>query len=344
MDDHLFLKACRMEPVPRPPVWIMRQAGRIIPDYRRIREETSFQDLMKQPEMVAEVTRQPVDVLGVDAAILFTDILIIPEAMGQTVDYVENEGPVVGGTVRSGAAVQALERVNPADDLSYVLESIDATVKKLNGEVPLIGFTGAPWTLACYMVEGGSSRRYRKAKGLLYREPETMEELLSRISDAVTSVLVAQGEAGVQALQLFDTSAGTLPPGPYTDFVLPFVETIIEDVHAETDVPVIYYGKGTGHSLEDIIQTGADVVGLDWTVRMREARDIAEDRVALQGNLDPTVLYGTDERIRRGVDRVIEEHGPDPGHIFNLGHGVYPDTDLNRVKTMVRAVNSVGCS
>jgi len=339
MNDHLFLKACRMEPVPRPPVWIMRQAGRIIPDYRELRETISFQDLMKQPEKVAEVTIQPVDYLGVDAAILFTDILIIPEAMGQTVEYVDNHGPVIHEPVRTPSDLSSLDPVQPSTDLDYVMDSIRATVEKLDGRVPLIGFTGGPWTLACYMIEGGSSRRYQHTKGLLYRDPETMEDLLSRITDAVTDVLLAQINAGAQAVQIFDTSAGTLPPGPFRDTVLPFVQRVIERIHDRADVPVIYYGKGTGHALNRILDTNPDVVGVDWTVEINRARELAGPDTAVQGNLDPTVLFADQSRIRDEVRRVIDEYGSGPGHIFNLGHGVYPETDVEHVKTMVRAVS-----
>ncbi len=340
MKNNRFLDACFCKPVDRPPVWMMRQAGRVIPEYREMRKTRSFRELMENPEDVARVTTQPVDTFGVDAAILFTDILIIPEALGQTVQYSSSSGPTVKPLLRSKTQVHSLEQIQPARDLRYVLESIHATVERLNDRVPLIGFTGAPWTLACYMIEGGSSRRFCNAKGLMYDTPDVMNELLARLTDAVITVLQAKIDAGVHAVQLFDTCARTLPPGPLRDTVLPRVKQIIDQLPEE--IPVIYYGKGTGHSLPDIAETDPDVIGLDWTVRMDRARDVVAKDIALQGNLDPTVLLSNDERIEREVYRILREYGTAPGLIMNLGHGIYPQTELKQAKTFVRTVQQSG--
>ncbi len=318
---------------------MMRQAGRVIPEYQQLRERMTFRELMESPERVAEVTTQPVDVLGVDAAILFTDILIIPEAMGQTIRFTSSSGPTVEPLMRSSNQINSLEQLNPERDLTYVLESVRATVERLNGRVPLIGFTGAPWTLACYMIEGGSSTRYCHAKRLLYDDPDAMDELLSRLTDAVIKLLDAKIEAGVDAVQLFDTSASTLPPGPYTEQVLPHVRRVIEHI-SHREQPLIYYGKGTGHSLSSIVDLGPDVIGLDWTVSMEEARETVPDDIALQGNLDPTVLLSNDDRIHQEIRRIHHEYGEKPGLIMNLGHGIYPETNVEQAKTVVDAVKN----
>lgn len=340
MKNERFLKACRNEPVDRPPVWMMRQAGRVIPEYQEMRKHLTFRELMESPKRVAEVTTQPVDKLGVDAAILFTDILIIPEAMGQTVRFTSGEGPTVQPLLRSPEKIQSLDRIDPERDLPFVLESISATVERLNQRVPLIGFTGAPWTIACYMIEGGSSDRYCHAKQMLYDHPDAMNELLSRLTDAIIQVLDAKIEAGVDAVQLFDTSASTLPPGPYTDLVLPYVQQILNHISTE-DTPVIYYGKGTGHSLREIAELAPDVIGLDWTVSMERARTTVDSEIALQGNLDPTVLLSNKNKIQSEVDRIIGEYNADTGLIMNLGHGIYPETDVEMAKAFVDAVQEL---
>jgi uroporphyrinogen decarboxylase len=339
MKNTRFLDACRSKPLDRPPVWMMRQAGRVIPEYQELREHMTFRELMESPERVAEVTTQPVDILGVDAAILFTDILIIPEAMGQTIRFTSSSGPTVEPLMRSSDQINALDQLHPDRDLTYVLKSIEATVERLDGRVPLIGFTGAPWTLACYMIEGGSSSRYCHAKGLLYDDPDAMDELLSRLTDAVITLLDAKIEAGIDAIQLFDTSASTLPPGPYTERILPHVRKITDHLSSR-EQPVIYYGKGTGHSLSSIVELGPDVIGLDWTVSMDNARETVPNDIALQGNLDPTVLLSNDDRIRQEVRRIIGEYGDAPGLIMNLGHGIYPETDVDQARAFVEAVQN----
>lgn len=338
MQNDLFLRACRGEEVPRTPVWIMRQAGRIIPEYRQLRERYSFRELLRRPSLVADITLQPVEKLGVDAAILFTDILIIPEAMGMDLTYVEGEGPVFADPVRSSSDVQSLGVARPEEDLSFVLESVDETQRWLRDQLPLIGFAGSPWTLACYMVDGESTRRNRPVKRMLYNDPGLLHELLEKITEGVIRLLRKKVETGANALQIFDTSGGTLSPRSFQTFSLRYVERIVDRL-SDLEVPLIYYGKGTGPFLDRIADVGPDVIGLDWRVSLAEARERVPDSISLQGNLDPPVLYGDRDRIRKEVQTLLEEYGQGPGHIVNLGHGVYPDTDFEQVKDFVSSVH-----
>ncbi len=312
----------------------MRQAGRILPEYRKIREHMSFPALIRSPEKVAEVTEMPIQTLSVDAAILFTDILIIPEAMGLTLSY--QSGPMFENTIRTRSDVEALSSATPEQDLDYVLDAVDATLSRLDGSVPLIGFAGSPWTLACYMVEGTSSKRYHKTRRMAYDAPDVLHDLLKSLTAEVTSFLQALFDRGIHALQIFDTTAGVLSPALYQEFSLQYVQDIISALPDE--VPLIYFGKGTGYDLEGMAETGADVVGLDWRVNLSEARNRIGDQCVLQGNLDPAALYGSRERIREETCSVLSEFGNGSGHIMNLGHGVYPDTDKENVQHFVECV------
>ncbi len=337
MENDLFLKACRRQKVQRTPVWIMRQAGRYLPEYRAIRAQRDFKTMCKTPELATEVTIQPVDALGVDAAILFSDILVVPEAMGMEWQMVESEGPRFPRPVRTRSDIENLGVPDPEKGLRFVLDAIGQTKRQLDGRVPLIGFSGAPWTLATYMIEGGSSASLRHTKAMMLDEPESFLLLLKKIGQAVRLYLEAQLAAGADAVQLFDTWAGTLAPDHFRKFALDPLWAILSSLH-RGGAPVIVFAKGANHSLHDIAGLGADVIGLDWTIDLAMAREITNDRVALQGNLDPSALYASPESIRREVRAVLRKYGRGPGHVFNLGHGIMPDVPVEHVQAMVRAV------
>ncbi|MFP4560520.1 MAG: uroporphyrinogen decarboxylase [Thiohalorhabdus sp.] len=344
-ENDTFLRACRREPTPYTPVWLMRQAGRYLPEYRRVREQAGdFMSLCRSPELATEVTLQPVDRLGVDAAILFSDILTIPAAMDRGLRFAPGEGPVIDHPVRSAADVDALPIPDPGGELRYVPDAVAAIRKALNNRVPLIGFAGSPWTLATYMVEGGSSKTYGTIKRLAYDEPAVLHRLLDKLAVAVTDYLNAQIEAGAQAVQIFDTWGGVLTPPAYREFSLTYMQRIVNGLRAVNDgerVPVILFTKGGGPWLEDLAATGADVLGLDWQTDPADARRRVGARVALQGNLDPTVLYARPERIEREVSRTLDAFGPEPGHVFNLGHGVNPDVPPEHAEAFVAAVHEL---
>ena len=337
LQNDLFLRACRRQRVERTPVWMMRQAGRYLPEYREVRATSDFLTMCKTPELASEVTIQPVELIGVDAAIIFSDILVIPEAMGMTWTMVESEGPRFPNPVRSQEDIHALKIPDPEKSLRYVLEAIETTKRRLGGSVPLIGFSGSPWTLATYMIEGGGNSNFRYAKGMMLDEPSMFEELLKKISDAVRLYLEAQIAAGADAVQIFDTWGGTLTPDQYRKFSLEPMFDIVSTLHRSGE-PVIVFSKGANHSLREISQIGADVVGIDWTVDMAEARSFMEDRVAIQGNLDPAALYASPESIRHEVKAILKKFGRGSGHVFNLGHGISPDVPVEHVRAMVRAV------
>jgi uroporphyrinogen decarboxylase len=337
MQNDIFLRACKKQLVDRTPVWMMRQAGRYLPEYRAVRAKSDFLTMCKTPELAAEVTIQPVDILGVDAAIIFSDILVVAEAMGMVWEMVEAHGPRFPSPIRSRADVDALRVADPEKKLRYVMDAIETTKRRLAGRVPLIGFSGSPWTLAAYMIEGGGSSSFRYAKGMMLDEPETFSRLLKKIASTVGLYLEAQLAAGADAVQIFDTWGGILTPEAYKKFSLDPMFSIVSTLHRDGQ-PVIVFSKGANHALKELSLIGADVVGLDWTVDLDEARELTGDRVALQGNLDPSALYASPESIRKEVRAVLRKYGRGPGHVFNLGHGITPDVPVEHARAMVRAV------
>jgi uroporphyrinogen decarboxylase len=337
LQNDLFLRACKRQKVDRTPVWIMRQAGRYLPEYRAVREKYDFLTMCKTPELAAEVTIQPVNIIGVDAAIIFSDILVIPEAMGMHLDMHEGRGPVFPSPIRSMEDAAKLRNIDPFADLNYVMETIKQVKQGLNGKVPVIGFSGAPWTLLTYMVEGQGSKSFSKVKKMIYNNPELAHKLLDKISDAVAAYLNAQIESGVDAIQIFDTWAGILTPRDFLIFSLAYVTKIISQIKRDGQ-PIIYFPKGVHYRTRKVGDCGADVIGLDWTMDVSKTRDKIGKKCALQGNLDPTVLYAQRNFIRREVRKVLENYGDGEGHIFNLGHGILPDINPDNAKAMVEFV------
>ncbi|WP_143729648.1 uroporphyrinogen decarboxylase [Microbulbifer sp. GL-2] len=337
-----FLRALLRQPVDRTPVWMMRQAGRYLPEYRASRAEAgSFMDLCRNTELACEVTLQPLERYPLDAAILFSDILTIPDAMGLGLYFSEGEGPKFHKPLRTAADIEALEVVNSERDLDYVMNAVSTIRRELNGRVPLIGFSGSPWTLATYMIEGGSSKDFARCKEMLYNRPELMHQLLSVLADSVTDYLNAQIRAGAQAVQIFDTWGGALSHSAYREFSLHYMARILGGLIKEVDgrrVPAILFTKGGGQWLEAMAETGADALGLDWTTDIGIARARVGERVALQGNLDPSVLYASPERIRQEVASILEAFGHGCGHVFNLGHGITPKVDPAHAGAMIEAV------
>ncbi|NOX38174.1 MAG: uroporphyrinogen decarboxylase [Calditrichaeota bacterium] len=338
-ERHLFIEACFRRPVERTPVWMMRQAGRYLPEYRAIREKYDFITMYKTPELVAEVTLQPVHRLQVDAAILFSDILVIPEAMGMALEFRERQGPVLLEPIRQVGQIPSLKPVEPETDLNFVLEGIRLVRRELEGRVPLIGFSGAPWTLATYMIEGGASRNFGHIKRWRFGQPDALHQLLERISDAVVAYCRAQIAAGAQAIQLFDSWAGILDAAGFEAFALRYVRKIIQEIRTP-GVPIIYFARGVGAWLPRLATCGADVVGLDWQVDLRTARQILGPRMALQGNLDPTALYAPPPVIRQLVREMLKRYGAGSGHVANLGHGILPDVPVEHARAFIEAVKT----
>lgn len=338
-----FLRACLREPVDCTPVWMMRQAGRYLPEYRATRKRAGgFLDLCKNPELACEVTLQPIDILGVDAAILFSDILVVPEAMGMELTFGEGEGPRFPQPLRSAADVDRLPIPDPERELDYVMATVRMIRKGLDGRVPLIGFSGSPWTLATYMVQGGGSKNFAKAKRMAFDDPATMHRLLAKLADAVAAYLNAQIANGVQAVQIFDTWGGILTTRDYREFSLDYMQRIVAQLRREHEgrrVPAILYTKGGMGWLESIADTGCDVVGLDWTIDIDAAKKRIGDKVALQGNMDPCLLYARPERIRQEVRDILARYGSGSGHVFNLGHGITPDVPVAHAKAFIDAVH-----
>lgn len=333
LKNDLILRAARGEKTERTPVWLMRQAGRILPEYRAVRGKLSgFKELVETPERAAEVTIQPVDILDVDAAIIFSDILVIPEAMGLTYEMVEQKGPYFPKTIQSLKDVNALS-IASAEDLAYTIEAIKLTKKELNGRVPVIGFAGAPWTIFSYMVEGSGSKTFSKARRMLYSEPALSHQLLDMITQSTIAYLKGQVAAGADMVQIFDSWAGVLPAGHYREFSLKYIEQIASAI---SDVPVTVFAKGAYFALAELSNISCRTVGLDWNMDIAEARKLLPQKT-LQGNLDPCVLYTSFTRIRTETKKMIEAFGDHP-HIANLGHGVYPDTDPEHVKCFIEAV------
>ncbi|CAK0745437.1 uroporphyrinogen decarboxylase [Gammaproteobacteria bacterium] len=338
-----LLRALRREPVDVTPVWMMRQAGRYLPEYRRIRERAGdFMTLCRTPELACEVTLQPVNRFPLDAAILFSDILTIPDAMGLGLHFVEGEGPRFERPLRTIRDIDALGVPDPEQDLRYVMDAVRLIRRELAGRVPLIGFSGSPWTLATYMLEGGSSKEFRATKTLLYDQPERLQQLLTILVKAVTTYLAAQMAAGAQALMIFDTWGGTLTPRDYLAFSLTPMERVVRALKAQnTQVPIILFTKGGGAWLEAMAATGCDALGLDWSTDLGMARVRVGERVALQGNLDPAVLYASPDRIRARVEEVLAAYGSGNGHVFNLGHGIHPEVPPDHAAALVEAVHDL---
>lgn len=344
VNDRL-LRALLRQPVDRTPVWMMRQAGRYLPEYREVRRQAgSFMDLCKNTELACEVTLQPLRRFPLDAAILFSDILTIPDAMGLGLYFEEGEGPKFERPVRDAAAIAALPVPDIDAELRYVTDAVRLIRRELAGQVPLIGFSGSPWTLATYMVEGGSSKNFARIKGLMYDEPALLHQLLDKIARTVVQYLNAQVEAGAQALMIFDTWGGVLSPEAYRTFSLAYAQQVIAGLQREHDnrrVPVVFFTKGGGQWLEEMAAIGADALGLDWTCDIGEARRRVGDRVALQGNLDPSVLYARPAQIREEVARILAAFGHGTGHVFNLGHGIHPEVDPEHAGAMIAAVHEL---
>jgi uroporphyrinogen decarboxylase len=330
MNDRL-LRACRREPVDRTPVWMMRQAGRYLPEYRAIRQKVSFLDLCKNTDLAAEVSLQPHRILGVDAVIFFSDILIPVEAMGVSVALTD-KGPEIANPIRTAQDAAALHVPDPASEVPFVGSILRKLRQELRDAVPLIGFAGAPWTLASYMVEGGGSKSFAEIKGLAFREPRVLHQLLDKLAATVSSYLLFQIESGAQAIQLFDTWAGELNRSDYEEFALPYTQKIFEAVG--TRVPRILYLNGCATILESMANSGADVLSIDWRISMAEARRRVGKRVALQGNLDPCLLLGPKERIVAKATEILVEAGP-VGHILNLGHGILPPTPVENARAFI---------
>ncbi len=345
LKNDLLLKALLREKTARTPVWIMRQAGRYLPEYRETRARAgSFIDLMSTPELACEVTLQPLNRFPLDAAILFSDILTIPAAMGLGLHFVEGEGPRFEHPLRDAAAIDKLGVPDPETELRYVMDAVRLIRQSLAGRVPLIGFAGSPWTLATYMVEGGSSREFARIKHMLYEQPGSLHKLLELLSRAVTQYLNAQIAAGAQTVMLFDTWGGTLTPPTYREFSLQYMTAIVQNLTREHEgrrVPVVLFTKGGGPWLEDMAESGCDALGIDWTQALADARRRVGDKVALQGNLDPAALYASPEVIRDQVWKTLASYGHGNGHVFNLGHGIHPDIPPEHVAAMVSAIHDL---
>ena len=340
-----FLRALLREPVDVTPVWMMRQAGRYLPEYRETRARAGdFMALCQNAELACEVTLQPLERFPLDAAILFSDILTIPDAMGLGLYFAAGEGPRFKKPVRTATDVAALTVPDPQKDLGYVMDAVRTIRRELNGRVPLIGFSGSPWTLATYMIEGGSSKDFRRIKAMMFDQPALLKQVLSVLAESVTSYLNAQIEAGAQAVQIFDTWGGVLSPQNYRDFSLHYMDRIVKGLKRENEsrkVPVILFTKNGGQWLEAMADTGADALGLDWTTDIGEARQRVGNRVVLQGNMDPSTLYASSERIRREVAIILEKFGTGNGHVFNLGHGIHQYVEPEKAGAFVNAVHEL---
>ncbi len=335
--NETFLRACRGEKTDYTPVWIMRQAGRYLPEYLKIREKVDFLTLCKTPLLAAEVTMQPVDILGVDAAILFSDILIPVEPMGIKLEFSETKGPVIHNPVKTSDEIKRLKNINPEKDLSFVIETIKILVGKI--KVPLIGFAGAPFTVATYLIEGGTSKNFLHTKKMLYQSLKEFLQLMELITDNTISYLLSQIRAGVHAIQIFDTWAGILTPYDFSKYSLPFVKKIISAIG--NSVPVIYFAFNANSMLELIKSSSAEVIGLDWRIEISNAIENLGKDVSIQGNLDPCILFGTDELIRQRVADILKGAEKARGHIFNLGHGILPQTSVEKAIFMVKAVHEL---
>jgi uroporphyrinogen decarboxylase len=336
-DNDRFLKACRREGVDRTPVWFMRQAGRYMPEYRALREKHSLLELVRTPELAVEVTLQPIRAFPLDAAILFSDLLVPLAPLGLPFDFQAGEGPVIERPIRSGADVDALRRFEPREELRSVLDTVRLLRQELR--VPLIGFAGAPFTLASYAIEGGGSRHFARTKAFMYEDAAGWHRLAALLADVVADYLRAQVEAGAQALQLFDSWVGALDEYDYREYAAPHVRRVF-DALADLGVPLIHFGTGTGHLLRAQREAGGSVIGVDWRTPLDEARRLVGDDVAIQGNLDPTLLFAPRALLLERVDEVLRRAGGRPGHVFNLGHGILPGTPVEAVRAVVERVHA----
>jgi uroporphyrinogen decarboxylase len=345
LKNDILLRALQRKPVDRTPVWIMRQAGRYLPEYLKTRAEAgSFMDLCQTPELACEVTLQPLRRFSLDAAIIFSDILTIPDVMGLKLYFVAGEGPKFERPIRSAEDIRKLPCPDVSESLGYVMDAISLTRRELDGKVPLIGFSGSPWTLATYMIEGGSSKTFSKAKKLIYQDPKLAHQLLEKLATTVTDYLNAQIASGAQAVQIFDTWGGALSAQAYKDFSLRYMAQIVSGLKRENEgrrVPVILFSKGCNTQLEGQADTGCDALGVDWTIELKQARKLVGSRVALQGNLDPSVLLAEKKVIRREVSDTLNSFGQGNGHVFNLGHGITPDVDPDNLTALISAVREL---
>lgn len=335
LQNDLLIRAAKGEKTERTPVWLMRQAGRILPEYRAVRNSLSgFIELVTTPELAAEVTIQPVDILGVDAAIIFSDILVIPEAMGLKYEMVEKQGPWFPETVNGYDDFNKLKKADVESDLGYVLEAIKITKKELNGRVPLIGFAGAPWTIFCYMIEGQGSKTFSKARKMLYTEPLLADQLLQLITDSTIDYLKAQIKAGADIVQVFDSWAGILSPEHYQKYSMKYITQICDAIN---EVPVTVFAKGAFFARQEMRHLNCQTIGLDWNMDIQESRRLIGEEKTLQGNLDPCALYGSTVEIEKATRNMLDSFGTSR-HIANLGHGVYPDTNPDKVKVFINTV------
>lgn len=346
LQNDLLLRAARRQPVERVPVWMMRQAGRYLPEFRAVRADSDFFTVCRTPELATEVTLQPLRRFPIDAAIIFSDILVVPQALGLEVQMVKGKGPHFPAPLAGPGDLRRLRRPDVREALGYVYDALALTRRELNGRVPLIGFAGAPWTLMAYMVEGGGSKQFARSKAWLYRHPEASHQLLQLTTDVVVDHLAAQAEAGAQALQVFDSWAGELGPGLFSEFALPYLRQIAERLEAShPEVPLIVFARGAHYALDDLANTPYDVLGLDWTIDPRAARAAVAGRKALQGNLDPAALYAPPEDIRQHVRAMLEGFADGPqgltGLIANLGHGMQPEHDPEHAGAFVAAVQEI---
>lgn len=338
MKNDLLIRAAKGESIDRYPVWIMRQAGRILPEYRAVRSSVKdFKALVKNPELCCEVTLQPVDILGVDAAIIFSDILVVPEAMGLDYEMIEQKGPWFEKTIRSNEDLALVSSdIDVADRLGYVLDAISLTKKTLNGRVPLIGFAGAPWTIFCYMVEGKGSKTFSESRKILYTDPVLAHNLLGQITDVTIEYLKLQMKHGADLVQVFDSWAGILSRAQYQEFCIPYLTKIC---NAITEIPITIFAKGAIASLPDLAKLNCNTLGLDWNMDVNSTRELVNETKTLQGNLDPCVLYGTHQNIELETKKMLSSF-KSKRHIVNLGHGIYPDTDFEKVKTFINTVKN----
>lgn len=342
--NDLFLRAARREQTERTPVWMMRQAGRYLQEYRDIRKNYGFLEMCGTPELAVEVTLQPVDLVGVDAAILFSDILVVFPGMGLDLEFISGRGPVINNPIRSLDDVKALTLSDPIKDTGYVMDAIKILRRELEHKVPLIGFAGAPFTLASYAIEGMGTRDYENCKALMWNEPEGWDMLMNKFSDTVIAYLQAQIDAGAQALQLFDSWVGYVAPRDYVRSVLPYSKRVLAEVKAygekkvEGGVPIIHFANGATSMLDLVQQAGGDVIGVDWRLDMKNAVKVIDERFGIQGNIDPVALFASDESIEEQVKEILEAVGTRPGHIFNLGHGIHKTTDPDKARHFIEMV------
>lgn len=335
------MQALNRQPTERTPIWVMRQAGRYLPEYRKVRAQAGdFMTLASTPELACEVTLQPIRRFKLDAAIIFSDILTIPDAMGLGLHFISGEGPKFTKPIKNEKDIDRLPVIS-ADSLQYVMKAIKLTVKELDNSVPLLGFCGSPWTVLTYMVENGSSKNFSLSKALLYKEPMLAHKLLEKITQSSINYLLGQIQSGVSAIQIFDSWGGVLTPQAYQDFSLHYMKKIIAGIRsAGLKTPIILFSKGVYHSLSEMAESGCNCLGIDWTTSLTEAKRKTQNKVSLQGNMDPNILYAREEVIRREARHVMRDYGSGPGHIFNLGHGMQPDMDPAKLEVLIDAIHS----